>query len=88
MVFFFNITDIESLTEEFSLLTNKVREEITIGSLVEVSISDQTLVGTVRWCGRLLNQSKSHQIVAGIELVRASHLKSEIRTLLKKATFQ
>jgi len=61
-------SDIESLTEEFSLLTNKVREEITIGSLVEVSISDQTLVGTVRWCGRLLNQSKSHQIVAGIEL--------------------
>jgi len=61
-----SVSDIESLTEEFSLLASK--EEIVIGSVVEVLIKNQWLVGTVRWCGRLLNQSKPHQISAGIEL--------------------
>ena len=56
-----------SLTEEFSLLASK--EDIATGSVVEVLLNNQWLVGTLRWCGKLLNQSIPHQIIAGIELV-------------------
>jgi len=59
-------SDIVSLTEEFSLLASK--EDIATGSVVEVLLNNQWLVGTLRWCGKLLNQSIPHQIIAGIEL--------------------